>query len=114
MTDANLPYLSATQALLLFRSRKLSPVELLDALIDRVEASESALNAVVDRRYDEARTEAKASAERYASKTGTDRPLDGVPVAAKEEHPMVGRSWTQGSLLLDGTVATKEIGRAHV
>ena len=108
MPGADLPYLSAAEALALFRSRALSPVELLDALIERVEESEPALNAVVDRRYDEARTEAKASAERYASKTGTDRPLDGVPVAAKEEHPMVGRSWTQGSLLLDGTVATKD------
>ena len=53
MPDADLPYLSAAEALSLFRSRKLSPVELLDALIDRVEASEPALNAVVDRRYDD-------------------------------------------------------------
>ena len=105
MNSSDLPYLSATDALELFRSRRLSPVELLDALIEHIEHSEPKLNAVCDRRYDEARVEAKTAEARYASASGSSLPLDGVPVAAKEEHPMVGRSWQQGSLLLAGTVA---------
>lgn len=105
VTDSELPYLSATDALDLFRRRELSPVELLDALIDRIERCEPTLNAVMDRRYDEARAEAAASADRYASSTGSTLPLDGLPVAAKEEHSMTGRSWAQGSLLLADLVA---------
>ncbi len=52
--------------------------------------------------------EAKASADRYASATGSSLPLDGVPIAAKEEHPMVGRSWQQGSLLLADVTADED------
>jgi Asp-tRNA(Asn)/Glu-tRNA(Gln) amidotransferase A subunit family amidase len=101
--DIDLAYLSATQALAMFTARTLSPVELLEALIDRIEATEGTINAVVDRRYDEARGEAKASADRYAH--GQPLPLDGLPVAAKEEHPMAGRSWRQGSHVLADVVA---------
>ena len=96
-------YRSASDLLADFTAKRLSPVEYLEVVIDRVEACEPTLNAVMDRRYDEARAEAKASADRYAN--GTQLPLDGVPVAAKEEHPMVGRSWTQGSLAYADLVA---------
>ncbi|MGE0139413.1 MAG: amidase, partial [Ilumatobacteraceae bacterium] len=101
--DLDLAYLSATDALAMFRARTLSPVELLDALIGRIESVEPVINAVVDERLDEARIEAKASADRYAG--GEARPLDGLPVAAKEEHPITGRSWTQGSHVYAQTVA---------
>ena len=104
MTD--LAYLSAHDAIAAFRNRTLSPVELLDALIDRIEESEPAVNAVCDRRYAEARVEAKASEARYVH--GTARALEGVPIAAKEEQPMIGRSWEMGSLLLVGEVATED------
>lgn len=103
MSDTDAVYLSATELLAAFRARTLSPVEYLEVVIARVEALEPQLNAVMDRRYDEAREEAKASADRYVQ--GTARALDGVPVAAKEEHPMQGRSWTQGSLAYEGAVA---------
>lgn len=103
MPDSVLAYLSATEALAMFRSRTLSPVELLDALLARVDALDPDINAVVDRRDDEARAEARAAADRYVH--GTALPLDGLPVAAKEEHPMKGRSWTQGSHTLAGEVA---------
>jgi aspartyl-tRNA(Asn)/glutamyl-tRNA(Gln) amidotransferase subunit A len=96
-------FLTAAELLEAFRTKALSPVEHLDGLIDHIEALEPEVNAVIDRRYDEARAEAKAAAERYAH--GTALPLDGVPVAAKEEHPMRGRSWSQGSLAYESLVA---------
>nr|MBP8209628.1 amidase [Ilumatobacteraceae bacterium] len=101
--DDSLAYLSATEARAAMQAKTLSPVELLEALIERIEASEPHINAVADRRYDEARAEAAASAQRYAA--GTARALEGLPVAAKEEHPMAGRSWSQGSLVLAEEVA---------
>ena len=91
MTDTDLCFLSATEALTRFRSKELSPVELLDAVIERIEATEPALNAVCDRRYEQARAEAEASAARYAGTGDGPRPLEGLPVAAKEEQPMIGR-----------------------
>ncbi len=103
MADDDIAYLSAADTLAAFRSKVLNPVEHLDALIERIERLEPTINAVADRRYDEARAEAAVSAARYAA--GTARPLEGLPVAAKEEHPMAGRSWKQGSLTLADEVA---------
>ncbi|MEY2554471.1 MAG: amidase [Ilumatobacteraceae bacterium] len=94
----DLAYLSAYETLDLFRRRELSPIEHLDALIAQIEAHNSVLNAVVDRRYDEAREEARAAADRYAGRGDEPRPLEGLCIAAKEEQPMAGRSWQQGSL----------------
>lgn len=103
MATTDLAYLSALDALAAFRDGTLSPVDYLEALIERIERLEPTLNAVAERRYSEAREEAARSAARY--KDGTARPLEGLPVAAKEEHPMSGRSWSQGSLVLAGEVA---------
>ncbi len=103
MSESELVYLTAVDALAAMRSQTLSPMEYLEALIGRIERLEPTLNAVADRRYDEARLEAKVAAERYAN--GTARALEGLPVAAKEEHPMVGRVWSQGSLVLADEVA---------
>lgn len=96
-------YLSAAELVSAFSSKSLSPVEYLDTLIDHIERTEPTVNAVVDRRYDEAREEARRSADRYAR--GEALALDGIPVAAKEEHPMKGRVWSQGSLPLADEVA---------
>ena len=104
MTDS--AYLTALELLDAFRTKQLSPVEHLETLIARVETLEPELNAVVGRRYDEALVEARASAQRYAR--GEALVLDGMPVAAKEEHPMRGRSWAQGSLAYGSLVAAED------
>jgi aspartyl-tRNA(Asn)/glutamyl-tRNA(Gln) amidotransferase subunit A len=101
----DLAYLSAHETLDLFRSGDLSPMEHLEALIEQVETHDSPLAAVVDRRYSEARAEARDSEQRYLGKGDAPRPLEGLCVAAKEEQPMVGRSWKQGSLALMDEVA---------
>ncbi len=103
MADNDLAYLSAVAALAGFRDGSLSPIDYLEALIERIERLEPTINAVAERRYTEARAEAIVAADRYSA--GTARPLEGLPVAAKEEHPMAGRSWTQGSLTLVDEVA---------
>jgi len=100
-----LPYLQARELLDLFRSRELSPVEHLDSLIEQIDKHDPAINAVVDRRYDEARAEARQAEQRYLGTAEAPRPLEGVCVAAKEEQPMVGRSWRQGSRALIDEVA---------
>lgn len=105
MTD--LHYLSATGALAKFRSKDLSPVELLKAVIARAEAVEPAINAFAESRFDEALDAAKAAEARYAGRGEPLGLLDGLPVAVKEEAPIAGQRNTLGSLPLRDVVATE-------
>jgi aspartyl-tRNA(Asn)/glutamyl-tRNA(Gln) amidotransferase subunit A len=101
----DLPYLSATEALARFRARELSPVELMTAVIDRAEAVEPAVNAFAETFYEQALAAARAAQERYAGTGGPPRPLEGIPVAIKEEAPIAGHRNTLGSLPLRDEVA---------
>jgi len=101
----DLRYLSANEALARFRSRSLSPVELLDALIDWSQKANPVINAVAEQLFEQARSEAAAAADRYVKAPDEVRPLEGLPVAIKEEQPIAGRSWTEGSLLFADRVA---------
>jgi aspartyl-tRNA(Asn)/glutamyl-tRNA(Gln) amidotransferase subunit A len=104
----DLSYLSATQALALFRTRELSPVELMRAIIDRAEQVEPVINAFAERLFDEALDQARDAEERYLGKGGLEpRPLEGIPVATKEKHGIAGRSLTEGSLVNTGNVAAE-------
>jgi Asp-tRNA(Asn)/Glu-tRNA(Gln) amidotransferase A subunit family amidase len=100
-----LAYLSATDAVAAFRSRDLSPVELLDAVIARAEATEPLVNAFTDTYYEQAANQARLAANAYA--TGTARPLEGLPVAVKDEPQIAGQRLTQGSVLFKDEIATK-------
>ncbi|MFD3747445.1 amidase [Nocardia sp. NPDC058633] len=107
VTD-DLVYLSATEAQRLFTARALSPVELMRAVIERSEKVEPAVNAFTERLFDEALEQAAEAELRYLGKGGlTPRPLEGLPIAAKEKHAIAGRSLTEGSLVNEGTIATE-------
>ena len=100
-----LHYLSATEALALFRARELSPVELTASVIARAEAVDPQVNALPVRFFDEATVAARRAEARYAGKGPHPRPLEGIPVAVKEETPVAGQPWTQGSLIYRDAVA---------
>jgi aspartyl-tRNA(Asn)/glutamyl-tRNA(Gln) amidotransferase subunit A len=103
---SDLCYLSAAEALQLFRSRELSPVELAEAVIARAEAVEPAINAFAETFYEQALTQARAAEARYADRDPEPRrPLDGLLVAVKEEAPIAGQRNTLGSLPLRDVVA---------
>ena len=108
MTD--LHYLSATEALERFRARELSPVELLEAVIARAEEVEPTVNALCHTFYDEARAQAREAEARYAGKGEPPRPLEGIPLAVKEEEAIAGQPWTQGSLIYKDLVADAHLG----
>lgn len=101
----DLAYLSAVETLRLFRSRQLSPVELVRAVIERAEAVEPQVNAFAERTFEQALVQAREAEQRYGEKGPPPRALEGIPVAIKEEQPIAGRSWTEGSLLSKGHVA---------
>ena len=104
---SDLHYLPATQALRQFRARELSPVELVTAVIERAEAVEPVINAFAETFFDQAVEQARAAEARYAGKDGQPRPLDGLPVAVKEEAKIAGHHNTLGSLPLREVVAEK-------
>ncbi len=101
----DLCYLSATEARRLFRSRKLSPVELMQALIAQAGKVEPNINAFAETHFDTALDEARASEVAYSTKGAEPRPLEGIPVAVKEEAPIKGQKNTLGSLALKDYVA---------
>ncbi len=96
--DLELCYLSATEAIAKFQSRELSPVELTRALIARSEALNPTLNVLTELKRDTALTAARAAEARYKNPRGARlRPLEGVPVAIKDFHPVKGEITTFGS-----------------
>jgi len=96
--DLDLCYLSATEAIEKFRARELSPVELTRALIARSEALNPQLNVLTELKREAALDAARAAETRYTRPRGANlRPLEGVPVAIKDFHPVKGEITTFGS-----------------
>ena len=89
----------------MFRARKLSPVELMEAVIARAEAVEPTVNALCHRFFDQAIEQAHEAEARYMGRGAPPRPLEGIPTAFKEEEPIAGQPWTQGSLIYKDLVA---------
>ncbi|WP_406640294.1 amidase [Amycolatopsis sp. WGS_07] len=111
-----LHYLPAVEALRLFRTRQLSPVELMRAVVERAEQVEPDVNAFAEQMFDQA-LRAAAVAEKQYAPGGRPRPLEGLPVAAKEEQPLAGYPVTDGTLLRPPRLAQETaigLGRIQV
>src|SRR6187455_444647 len=95
----------AVEVLMALRNRTLSPVEYLDALVDRTDRVEPKVGAVAFRFDDRARDAARKAEAVYASPSAEPRPLEGLPVAIKDDTAVEGDPWTYGSLLFKDQVA---------
>jgi Asp-tRNA(Asn)/Glu-tRNA(Gln) amidotransferase A subunit family amidase len=104
MTNGDLHYLSASEAMRLFRSRKLSPVELMQSVIARAATVEPAINAFADTYFDEALTAARKAESKFMKTGGRIRALEGLPLAVKDDTAIKGRVSTVGSLWLEDHV----------
>lgn len=78
-----LAYVTATDLAGAIRRRELSPVAAMDAVIERIEARNPSINALVFTAFDEARSRA-AEAERALTSGEDLGPLHGVPTAMKD------------------------------
>lgn len=78
-----LAYQSAANIAAAIREKKVSPTEVLDYFIDRIEKRNGSLNAIVFKGYDDARKAAR-EAERQVMSGAALGPLHGVPVAIKD------------------------------
>ncbi len=91
------PYqLSLTEAAAAIRSRELSPVELTDSVLERVDAVEGALNAFACVTPDLAR-KAAADAEQRIVEGAQRGPLDGLPLGVKDLYETAGVPTTSSS-----------------
>ncbi|MDQ7249135.1 amidase [Dongia sedimenti] len=103
MSDLELCYLTASEALERFRKKKLSPVELMQAVIARAEKVQSKLKPFTYTHYDEALDLAKKAEAKYArgARTGA---LEGLPIAIKDESYIAGKPTSFGSLITKDTI----------
>jgi amidase len=97
-------FASATQQLAALRRREVTPTELLEAALDRVERHNPHLNAIVWQDVDAARAEAAA----IDGPPTDDRPLLGLPVTVKEAFDLAGAPTTWGIPPLAGNVASAD------
>ena len=105
MTDELICFNSAAQNLTLFRSKQLTPVDLVQAMVRRDASENPALNAFADRYFEEALQAAKLSEARWMR--GEERPLEGIPVAVKDAQRVAGQRTTFGSPVFRENVASR-------
>jgi amidase len=100
------PFRSAKQLAADIRRKKIGCLELLDLYLARVEKYDGALNAVVVRDFDRARTRARG-ADRALARRQVWGPLHGVPMTIKESYDVAGLPTTWGVPTLAKNVATR-------
>src|SRR3989442_15564596 len=101
----DVPFRSARQLAADIRKKKLGCLELLDLYLARIEKYDGALNAVVVRDFDRARTRARA-ADRALSKGDVWGPLHGVPMTIKESYDVAGLPPPWGVPAFKNNIAT--------
>ena len=96
--------LPAVTARALIGERKLSPVELLDSCIARIEAIDPAVNAIIARSFETARAAAQES-EAAVMRGDHLGPLHGLPLGVKDLIDAKGLPTSFGSVLFADNVA---------
>ena len=111
----SLAHLSATEALGGFRSLEISPVEVLEAQIERIEAHngdrDTGINAFTETLFDTARHRAAVATDEYvrlARDGGPVPALLGLTVTTKEKHGIAGLRLEQGLAAHRGRIATAD------
>jgi amidase len=99
--------LTAVEARRLIGIKQLSATELLESCIDRIQAVDPAVNAMVARDFDRARLAAKA-ADAAVTRGDALPPLHGLPVGIKDLEPTAGLRTTFGSPLFRDNVPAKD------
>ena len=87
-----------------YRSRELSPVDVIENTLNRIDTFNPALNAFLGRVDELARKQAAKAEQAYAK--GVAGILSGVPVSVKDTFHLAGSVTTFGSLALPGKCIT--------
>jgi Asp-tRNA(Asn)/Glu-tRNA(Gln) amidotransferase A subunit family amidase len=104
---SDLTFLSAVSMAEQIRQKKLSPLELVEAHLSRIEKLNPKLNAFVQVDTEGARRQARA-AEAVVARNERIGPLHGVPVSIKSSMEVKGMRCEAGTKLRAGLVATQD------
>jgi aspartyl-tRNA(Asn)/glutamyl-tRNA(Gln) amidotransferase subunit A len=111
--NGDLPYLSLAEAAALIKSRRLSPVELTRAILDRIDRVDARVGAFITVTRDEALAAAR-DAEQQITRGHYRGPLHGIPFGVKDTHYTKGIRTTANTPVLldfvpdvDATVVTR-------
>ncbi len=97
--------MTATEAVALLRSKEVSPLDLVDASIKRIEAIDKEVNALPIHCFDQARDQAKSfDIQRHAE---NPKSLCGLPIAVKDYNDLGGSITTYGSPIFANNMALK-------
>jgi len=102
MADLELCYTSATELVRRYRIKDISPVEVIQNSLDRIDEVNKSLNCFCFTYPDEALAKAKAAEQAFAA--GNARPLEGIALAIKDFTPTKDKVTTRGSRLLENWV----------
>src|SRR5262249_48669466 len=107
MNATDLCYAPALELGRLYRAKTLSPVEVTNAVLARIERLNPKLNAYLTVTADHARELARAAEARFA--TGhPSGPLDGIPYSLKDLEPTAGIRTTFGSKFFEHNVPSED------
>ena len=107
MDSTEIPFLPATELSALIRSRDVSPVEAVEAYLDRIGQIDGKLNSYITVCRDEALAEAQQAEKEIAA--GNYRgPMHGLPVAVKDQFYTKGIRTTGGSAILKDLVPNED------
>ncbi len=98
MNETDLCYLSAIELSSLYQKREMSPVEVTQAVLNRIERLNPGLNAFITVTPERALKQARAAEQAYMQ-SGSPAPLAGIPGSLKDLTATKGIRTTRGSLL---------------
>jgi aspartyl-tRNA(Asn)/glutamyl-tRNA(Gln) amidotransferase subunit A len=108
MNADSLCWTPATELAALIRKKKVSPVEVVDAVLDRIEKLNPRLNAYVLVTGEQARKEARAAERALGVRSAKLGPLHGVPFSVKDLVITRGVRTTFGTPLFRDSVPTED------
>ena len=107
MDTLEICYMGAGDLSKLVQSKEISPVEIIEAHLTRIEATEPVLNSFITLLADQARKSAR-QAEKDIQAGRYKGPLHGIPVALKDLYNTGGVRTTSGSRIFDTFIPTED------
>ncbi|MFO1134032.1 MAG: amidase family protein [Rhodoblastus sp.] len=99
--------LTASAAVDLLKRREISPLDLVDAAIARIERVDPVVNALPIRNFDAARSAARDFRRPTADEASSPGWLAGLPIAVKDYNDLAGTPTTYGSPIFKDNVAAR-------
>ena len=104
MPDDEFLFWDSSKIIKLYKSKDLSPVEVIKSSINRAHQTQKKCNAITELFEEKAMDLAREAELSYLGKRNKPRLLEGIPLAVKDEFAMKGSHRTSGSLIYKNRV----------